>query len=907
MKFTETWLPQQIPTAIDIANIITNGDNCVASGSIVASSIVIGSTVANTICALEIRDSVTVSTSITVYPSSLLNLNTSSIIQSATLSIRGQANNNQNVELNTDLTIPGSGSLTNNIGASIKISKLTTISTANGKFTNYGSSDLTGLKSNGVVNYTNTQSNILRPTGISGTIDVLFQGSSQFNLNNSTVEVYNIEYMELYGTSSLNINNSTFRYIYPVYDEDNLIYGVYSPYATSQTNVIDSTWVQKNSSIWLATGSTMTLTRSSLNIEGYSFNAQNTAKLFAYDSTLEISAFFFFENKATLYTLNTTINIVDDYFGIFDNAVVTLESSRMTLTNSNINETQITGLLNNATMFIKNSNLTLDADFLISDNSTMQISDSSTLYIEKEMLMSGDGSIDMMNNSHIIINNNMSMTEMSYFHTYSGSTIVINGDLEVYDQGDFTFQDSTVTITSSMILEATDYYSIINGSTVYVDGSFKSDAELQMINSNIRIRLNFSSATKLVAIGTSTVIESGNYVIADEFSGQASNFTLQNGNFKIKARASFSCEGCIINILQGEFTQGSKSNVNLVNTVFGNDDGKVETEGNILLQESGITNKGDFILRGDITADSSFNSLSYISNRLSGRSVQSGSYIVDNQGLFQINGVNKSTIAVAFKNSGGKLYVSQDSHIEVLEQTNGSIILDGKSLSTSQVVTISGGTLEGHGTVNAVNGIDNQANIGNNENVNKIQINGSLTQNGEQSSVTAYITEDDNTLISASEEVVLNGTLTVRIEDTVSDKNQTKQIITSNSQVTGQFKKINVVFYNKETKKETQPCKPIETEKTEKGFAVLLKSGNTPSSTSNCDGTSNSSTDNNTEEGKKSIKTPLIIGLVVGIVGLSAAITLVLLFKNRISTKLFFQKTLDKIERLSVKDKSIHQ
>ncbi|KYR03001.1 putative glycophosphotransferase [Tieghemostelium lacteum] len=868
----QSWDPQIIPGIQDAAIFQTTGDTCVADSNVIVGYIYIGSsTTTNT--SLEIRASLSAS-EVSVYSTGTLKFNstlpTSTVSLLGALYVFGSAYNYHNLYITAGSVVGIGGYFETMPGSYLRFNPPTIITNIGVIVVTEATTHFHGIQINGTVLYSNSKNNILDRIDPSvGSLDVILSLDSGLQYTNSTVNT-TANYFLLYDTSSLILTQgSVFKYFYPEFGTTNLTFARWFMDHNSLAYIEDSTLILQGVKINTWQTSKIYVNGSTLNTDYYIFLYESSELNLFRNSNLTVTGYLAFGDESKLNSMDSSITVIDGLFAMYDQSKLVMTSSKLTIQVQNPEAGSIIGVLGTSILVVSHYSLfNLDSIFVISTQGVVYASNNSKITVTKELFIGESGRMLLETGASISINANVEVAGNGSFHT-DHSEVFVNKNLILKDQADFWFIDSTVKVSGSLLTIAQNYTSLITRSKFSVDGNFSSFGEIQILDSEIIVSQHFYTAFKMKCNGSRTFIESGDLFIYGEFESHNSSFTATNGNLQVSSLSIFKCFNCQIDIKAGSFIQGYLSDVTIVNSTFINSGGTVQSSSPLKLTQSGITNKGQFILKSDITTDDTTNS-----------------FLVENQGDFTINGENSTTINLRFNNNGGNLNINQNSNFGDLKQVNGTISLQNSTLSSIQVINIYAGSLQGNGQINGQ--VVNNGNLGDSEKVNIIIINGNLTQS-ESSSTVAYVTDSENSHFNISENVSLNGTLKIRIEDTVSDTNQTKQIITSQSSNNSQFKKIEVVYYNKETKTEYPPCKPIETEQTEKGLAVLLKSGNPPNQ--GCEDS----------KSKKSITVPLTVGLVVGVVGLSVIIAAVFVFKKKLGTRLFVKSIGNKLKRITTK------
>ncbi|KYQ94329.1 hypothetical protein DLAC_04626 [Tieghemostelium lacteum] len=869
-----SWSPQIVPGPTDSVYFENLGDYCIAIDNVLVGTIDLGTTTTPNI-SLELRASL-VAQEVRILATGTLILNSSdpssvvSISNTGAFYVFGIAEVYTILNITTGYAVGIGGLLETKPGSTLNINPPTLLSNTGYLSINGGSTHIHGVQCNGSIFIQNSNSIMDRISPLVGTLDILMNLNGTLALYNSVVNT-TANYMVFYYLSGMVLTGgSTLNYQFPEFVR-NVTFGKLmfddSSAAYIENSVINLKGVKINlwwKSLFFLNSSTLHTDYSILIYENSEFDMVSGSQLI-------VTEYLVIADTAKLISYDSSIKVIDGSFGMYGDSKIQLIGSNLTIQVDNPDVGSVIGVLGSSRVYVyQKSYLNLDSIFLITGQSMVIASNESIVTVKKELLIAEGSRVLIEDGATVSIDASVGVTGLASLHT-DKANVLINNHLVVEEQADFWFIDSNVTVSQSFLHSAQNYTSVITRSKFSVDGSFASLGFLEVVDSEIIVIDNFTTTSNLKCNTSKTFIESGNLFIFGYFESHNSNFTATNGYLQVSPFAVFKCYSCQIDIKAGGFTQGPFSDVTIVNSTFINRGGTVESSSPLKLTQSGITNKGNFILKSDISTDDN-----------------SGSFLVENQGDFIINGDNSSTINLKFNNNGGNLNINQNSNFEELQQEKGTILLNNFTLASGQVIKVNGGYLKGNGQINGQ--LINNGNLGDSENVNIIIINGNLTQS-ESSSTIAYVTDSENSHFNISENVSLNGTLKIRIEDTISDANQTKQIITTQSSNNTQFKKIQVVYYNKETKTEYPPCKPIETEQTEKGLAVLLKSGNQPNQ--NCD--------DGQSESKKSITIPLTVGLVVGVVGASILVASIFILKNRIGPRLFVRSIGEKLKRITTK------
>ncbi|KYQ92467.1 putative transmembrane protein [Tieghemostelium lacteum] len=588
-------------------------------------------------------------------------------------------------------------------------------------------------------------------------------------------------------------------------------------------------------------------------------------------SVFNSTGFLMFNINSTLEASDSTMTIIDNTLGLFNTSRGILKNTVLSI---KVVETVrgVLGVFDDASLsFYENSQFLLDGVFLVYNQGKMLI-DKSKFIVKNLFFLDNNGVVGVTGGSLMNIENAFAVRGNATF-ILMDSVLSVTSNITFYSTSTFTIANSSVSVNGFFEYNVVgDGLSVVQASNITVSsGYFSNYGVMAMENTNVFTHSNFSNFALLESTQSNFTVEAGVFYSSKSFHGSNSRIQVNNGLVQVESNSIFNCIDCEITILNGYFKQGVNATINLNNTEFTNQQGSVEASGNINLFGGRIANGGEFTLKADITP-------------LSGGETAK----VTNTGTFSITGSVTSNIQAPFSNNG-KVNVEQSTNFKELTQEAGSFKLLKNSKVQSELFVINGGDVSGSGTIKAPTVSVVQGSFGTSNSPDKITVDGDFEHHPE-SEMVVTLDSEDNTFINITQNAILNGTLVIRVDESLlnaTTTNTTTPVVQFNS-TQGTFKKIQVVTYNKDTGKSTlvaDDCK-IKTEKAQTSFAVLL----TPNDErEQCSGSA-SSESTTTSSSKKKISNGAIIGIVVGIVGAAGIVCAIYFIKHKTDGQLLTSK-----------------
>ncbi|KAF2069745.1 hypothetical protein CYY_008936 [Polysphondylium violaceum] len=560
---------------------------------------------------------------------------------------------------------------------------------------------------------------------------------------------------------------------------------------------------------------------------------------------------------------------------------------------------------NGSTIYLSNSKTTanngliqaLDYSTFLVQQGTFDAYGESTFHIETSRLYLNDSQIYLYDNSVIFNTDTATTFLIGQLKTYNTSSIVlqdkskllIQGDLELNDYSFITSLNSTVILSGNLSNRFSSNVAISDHSEFYVFGyahfepqsTFNSTFSSVLITGALNMNGNYYDHYSSIFVDgifdfnkyghfdNSEIIVDGKMNVIGHLEGN-NTFIGVLGNLVAQKDSIIDCTGCVIVVMNGNFYVSSAAQLKLINSSFVNSNGSYIAMGDTFIQEGST-----FVNKASMTLDS--NVFQTDNTTLSDK------VFIDNHGDLTMNGANKQSINVPIVNNGTIKTSNNEIFMYKYTQTNGSFILNGGSVSSSDPIDIIGGNMNGNGTING--GISNKGSVGSNQ-VNQFSINGVYSQ-GSNGSLTMTINSLDSfSQLNISSEANLGGTLIIRINQdllnqaTDQNENTTINILNFEKQ-SGSFSNIQFKYFNPTTQQDVpepttkNECQEIKSGSSSRSFSVLI---------------SNNCNDVIVGGGSKKLAKGAIAGIVVSCVVAAALVGVILHYRERLSRFLFLKK-----------------
>ncbi|KAN0032590.1 hypothetical protein ACTFIV_006495 [Dictyostelium citrinum] len=606
-----------------------------------------------------------------------------------------------------------------------------------------------------------------------------------------------------------------------------------------------------------------------------------------YNSKLTTSKSLLFDGTSGGVISNSEINIMSQ-FATLGNSMIHIENSTFLISIPEIpsNLNRFFYVRDNSLLeFTMGSVGILDAHLLTSDNSALEISDS-TMTIAQESVFYNNSRVSM-SNSTMSIDQVLNMMDSSLFE-------VVNSVVKVTNYTSFSGKSSYVVANSEFYVQGQyyDFTQNLNGSNVFnnsllsVTGSFINTGNLFIFYSNVTVGGEFrnygilvTSTTDYVIDGTFTNNEGGNVLI------NFGSMKIVEGEMVLENNSNMTTYNTSITIMKGSLKLESGSSLSLLNTQLFNSFGEVTTLGDIIINEGGsLRNDAHFILQSNVLPVNNTGSESFI-----------------NSGTIEIlGGESGIQVLVPFINNGGNVKISNETSIKTYNQDGGVLVLDGALIHSDETVNLSNGSLKGVGTINSSLSVSDGI-VGDKSMVGTLNVNGELnSENGQFIFTIDSLTY--STLINIGKNATINNsTLIIRINQNFLDNllNSTSSPSSTNStnstQVFNQtlinyenlsgsgFGDIKFGTYDPKSgeEKELPSCYSKSSSNSGKNFGLLIRNDGCSGGGNVGDGNDNG---NGNGGSNSSLSTGAIVGIVVGIAGGAAIIGAIIYFRNRLPT-----------------------
>ncbi|KAM9973464.1 hypothetical protein ACTFIW_010556 [Dictyostelium discoideum] len=606
-----------------------------------------------------------------------------------------------------------------------------------------------------------------------------------------------------------------------------------------------------------------------------------------YNSKLTTGKSLLFDGASSGLISNSEINIMSQ-FATLGNSMIYVENSTFLISIPEIPSNW------NRNFFVRDNSLLqfkmgsvgiLDAHLLTSDNSALEIFDS-TMTIAQESVFYNNSRVSM-SNSIMSIDQVLNMMDSSLFE-------VVNSIVKVTNYTSFSGKSSFVVANSEFYIQGQyyDFTQNLNGSNIFnnsllsVTGSFINTGSLFIFYSNVTVGGEFRNYGTLV---TST----SDYVIDGTFTNnEGANVLIEFGSMKIvegemvlENNSNMTTYNTSITIMKGSLKLNSGSSLSLLNTQLFNSFGEVTTLGDIIINEGGsLRNDAHFILQSNVlpinnTGDESF--------------INSGT-------IEMLGGENGIQVLVPFVNKGGSVKISKETSIKTYNQEGGLLVLDDALVHSDETINLSNGSLYGIGTINSSLSVSDGI-VGDKAIIGTLNVSGELNSENGQFIFTLDSLTNSTFINIGKNATINNSTLIIRINQYFIDSllNPTPTPTTTNStnstQVFNQtlinyenlsgsgFGEIKFGTYDPTSgeEKSLPSCYSASSSNSGKNFGLLIRSdgcGNVG------DGNNGNNGGNGGNGGKSSLSTGAIVGIVVGIAGGAAIIGTVIYFRNRLPT-----------------------
>ncbi|KAF2069042.1 hypothetical protein CYY_009640 [Polysphondylium violaceum] len=787
----------------------------------------------------------------------------------------------------------------------------------NSKYQNFAKSKYYGIDnyqtfySNNDITVTDVWQNRALMNILNGVIDIqpnsLYMNDSFTFFKGATVNSKSFV-TKVYQTAGLTIRDSTYKINNINYDEnDEDSIGVFRSQDSAQVSIENSKLLLNNTNYYNLNDSLSNFENSQITLNQAFLNEQRAVAQFSNTTLFTTHVFQLDDDTQVFLRKNSSLTIQDKHLGMYLNSFMELRDSNLTINSINT-DLSILGLFNDSTLaIVENSKFSLDGHFLVCNTSTLIVSNSSYVSIRNILQGTEDSYIKVVNSSTIEIFGNVILFETSTF-TAIDSNVIVHGYFHLWDSSWFVFRKAKVNIIGRLqyVNEEPLYYSQMDDSEVDVNGVLLNAGNLKINNTLLDVQLNFTTYGTFEAQNSRIIVRAGIFYTKGKLSSYGTNFTVHNGLASVGDDSQFFCEKCIIEINQGNLKQGRNSNVTLLSTVLKNNNGIVTSLSDYIVNPNSlISNNATFILTTNVLAVLDNNN-------------KTDSFI-ENTGNFEISGGTTTEINIPFKNNGGILNVQQNSTFISLHQNNGTLGLNGGTVSSNSTIEISGGSVSGNGEIGG--NVNNTGGSIGGSDTNHIKINGNYTQSDNGQIVITINDEQDLTTLNISGNAnIENSTIVIRVNEMITvEKNAT---VVSSANIVGTFGSIVFKTFSPTSGQETTTKTCVHSSSTNNvGFSVLLNQkdkvkcttstggSNTGGSNTGGSNTGGSNTggsdtggsisgisgngsyqvDNGNSDvsifsGSSSLSKGTVIGVVVGVVGAVAIVGGIIYFRNRIPT-----------------------
>ncbi|EFA81099.1 hypothetical protein PPL_05935 [Heterostelium album PN500] len=603
---------------------------------------------------------------------------------------------------------------------------------------------------------------------------------------------------------------------------------------TSAISCFSSSLHLSNMTINLYNTTYMDMTISQLTMEKTNYYLRDNTNFSLYDSMALFNASnMYLHENSKVYCVNSNITLLNapDGFYSYDNSQIFVTGAEgMVFTHGKHYMLNSSSYLMNET-----SKLVVIGELIMQDSSYLE-SNKSNIIINGKVSMSNNGRVKLGVSSILYVNGTLQLNDKSNI-VATGSYIVCNGKANMLINGGLSATLSAIVVNGSMTSNGENK---IYGSTVLVFGEFLSSGDNTYTLTNITT--------------------GGNAVFDQSFTGSYSFITVNQGDLIIKKGSQFKCTQCRIVIENGNFVYDANSTINLYNTSLTNVNGEVASIGSIILYKgSTISNSGTFNLSSDILKSND------VTEQI----------IFYNSGQFSTDSISKLEIPIS-NNGAVNIQNNSDIYFTEYNQYSGSLsVSHGAKLSSNKTFVIKNGVVQGNGTING--NVQSSGNLGSQQfNIDKMNLNGTLTQNG---NITINIvTLDDFSQFNISDLAKFGGVLNININSDLHTNDQKNLTVMNYMKSEGLFDSINIRTFNPSTgeKSTTGKCS-YNVNQSEKSLSVLVSS---------CD------------TGNKKLSTGAIAGIVVGIVVAAVIIGTVIHYRNRIRLKINSSQKLVKLKSM---------
>ncbi|KYQ96735.1 putative transmembrane protein [Tieghemostelium lacteum] len=575
---------------------------------------------------------------------------------------------------------------------------------------------------------------------------------------------------------------------------------------------------------------------------------KSTSRVISHGGKMASAAPIIFLNQTTGQFEDGSI-VNTPIFGLGGTAVVSFITSYLNITDGpRVDIEEVLGLNQSSQLKIDNNSIfDLFGAFIINDQAIMTVSGNSNISVFNNFTARVNTQVHF-NTSLLNIRSSILFYDNSTF-TSTSSDINLIDNFYFYDGSKFDIDSTGILVMGNFGLDIHSNSQISN-SNVTIKGLFSNQGTLTSNSVQWDIDDKFETSKEIEVNDSNILVRNGMFTVTGSFVGRNNTITIELGSGIVDDNSTFSCENCILNILNGKYYQGVNSTISMINSTLNNNNGEIEAKGDIIVDiNCNLTNSAKFLLTSNIFGPPPSNQ---------------GPLEFNNRGQFEVGPPPMGgplAIRIPFKNNqGGQLTIKSQVAFQSLEQSGGegnSISLENSTLSCNETIQLGSGKLKGTGEIVA-SLLNSGGNLGDRDIMN-LQIQGNYTQTDGVMIITIDKL-DSYSVINITETASLSGNLTLRVnEDLLDEQNIT---VVSYSQSSGTFKKINIITYNAETNEETEENCIHSTEQTSTSFSVLLNS-NTKDSCITSSGEETNTSNNSSDKLSKTT----IIAVVVSIGG----------------------------------------
>ncbi|EFA75082.1 hypothetical protein PPL_11156 [Heterostelium album PN500] len=498
------------------------------------------------------------------------------------------------------------------------------------------------------------------------------------------------------------------------------------------------------------------------------------------NSTNTFNNSYFMMERKSVYNLqdNSISTFQSNTVMILDGSILLNNKAKIDIIDSSCQiqgETNLVGLFGDSSLRLSNStfNTTQHAGFVTYNNSDIVFEDNSFFLMNGSYLMDHNSSLTIKNSKLIQLDQFLGAgtSQMKAYESGFG----LFGKLNYYNDSSLQTFNSNVTVygaiafldNSTFYFDNTLLYTGLNFMTDKDTNGYFVDSQIVARNCIFNGNATFQNSSVLVyedmfvGGGVLTSNNSFMYLNSSLNIGYGGKFLLNSSVVLILTQSivvldsTFSAENTVIRIESGSLYYTGASSVSLKNTTLLNTNGVIVASSDLYIYEgTSLSNNAKFDLSSNIYPANSASNLK-ISNQ--------------EQGILNVESKH-SFIQVGLENAG-KINIANNATMFNYTQTSGSLKINGGVVNSSNPLSIQGGSVAGSGTIET--SVENAGSIGSATEVTKFQIVGNFTQSADGKIVLTINSEDEIPLIDISEVANLNGTLVIRVANTINNKSLT--------------------------------------------------------------------------------------------------------------------------------------